>query len=260
MYKMINYEIKQSNIALVTLNREAAANSLNKQILTELNLVVEDINNNKEIHCVIITGQGDKVFSAGADLKERESMNDQEVVQAVTLIGETINNVARIKVPVIAAMNGSAFGGGLELALACDIRLGAEGIMVGLTETSLAIIPGAGGTQRLARLIGPGRAKQMIFTAERIQAYKAYEYGILDKVFPKNNFSKHIIAYAEKIIKNGPLAVQLAKQSINEGLDLNIEEGLKLEHELYKKTIPSEDRKEGLAAFKEKRTPKYKGI
>lgn len=260
MYKMINYEIKQNNIALVTLNREAAANSLNKQILTELNLVVENINNNNEIHCVIITGQGEKVFSAGADLKEREAMNDQEVIQAVTLIGETINNVAKIKIPVIAAMNGSAFGGGLELALACDFRIATEGIMLGLIETSLAIIPGAGGTQRLARLIGPGRAKQMIFTAERIQAKEAFEYGILEEVLPKEDFSEQVISYAKKIIKNGPLAVQLAKQSINEGLDLNIEEGLELEHELYKKTIPSEDRKEGLAAFKEKRTPKYKGI
>lgn len=257
---MINYEIKQNNIALVTLNREAAANSLNKQILTELNLVVENINNNNEIHCVIITGQGEKVFSAGADLKEREAMNDQEVIQAVTLIGETINNVAKIKIPVIAAMNGSAFGGGLELALACDFRIATEGIMLGLIETSLAIIPGAGGTQRLARLIGPGRAKQMIFTAERIQAKEAFEYGILEEVLPKEDFSEQVISYAKKIIKNGPLAVQLAKQSINEGLDLNIEEGLELEHELYKKTIPSEDRKEGLAAFKEKRTPKYKGI
>lgn len=260
MYKMIKYEIKQNNIALVTLNREASANSLNKQILTELNLVIKDINNNKDIHCVIITGQGDKVFSAGADLKEREAMNDQEVIQAVTLIGETINNVAKIKVPVIAAMNGSAFGGGLELALACDFRIATEGIMLGLIETSLAIIPGAGGTQRLARLIGPGRAKQMIFTAERIQAKEAFEYGILEEVLPKEDFTEQVISYAEKIIKNGPLAVQLAKQSINEGLDLNLEEGLKLEHELYKKTIPSEDRKEGLVAFKEKRTPKYKGI
>ncbi len=260
MYKMIEFEIKNNNIALLTLNREKAANSLNKQLLTELNLAVEEINKNPEIHCVIITGQGDKVFSAGADLKERETMDDSDVVQAVTFIGETINNIEKIKVPVIAAMNGSAFGGGLELALACDIRIGSEDITLGLTETSLAIIPGAGGTQRLSRLIGVGRAKQMIFTAERIQAKQAFEYGILEEVFPKEDFLKQINTYAEKIIKNGPLALQLAKQSINEGVNLSLAEGLQLEHELYKKTIPSEDRKEGLTAFKEKRKPEYKGI
>src|SRR5699024_8407166 len=158
--KMIEFNINKK-IGIITLNRKNSANALNNQLLNELNETITVINNNEEINCVIITGQGEKVFSAGADLKERETMTDLEV-------RETVNNIEQIKVPVIAAMNGSAFGGGLELALACDIRIGSEDIMIGLTETSLAIIPGAGGTQRLTRLIGLGRAKQMIFTADRV--------------------------------------------------------------------------------------------
>lgn len=260
MYKEVEYQVIKNHIALITLNREKAANSLNKQLLRELNLIVEKINNDSNVHCVIITGKGNKVFSAGADLKERETMNDQEVIQAVTNIGNTINNIEKIKVPVIAAMNGSAFGGGLELALACDIRIGKENISLGLTETSLAIIPGAGGTQRLARLIGMGRAKQLIFTAERINSFKAFDYGILEEVFTEDEFLNQVIEYTQKIIKNGPLALELAKQSINEGINLNLLDGLNLEHELYKRTIPTEDRKEGLRAFKEKRQPEYKGL
>lgn len=260
MDKTIELDVIENHIALITLNREKAANSLNKQLLTEFNNAIDQVNENRNIHCVIITGKGNKVFSAGADLKERESMNDQEVIEAVKYISSTINNIEKIQVPVIAAINGSAFGGGLEIALACDIRIGSEDISVGLTETSLAIIPGAGGTQRLSRLIGTGRAKQMIYTAERVSAGKAFAYGLLEEIIPQKNFINQVIIFAEKIIKNGPLALMLAKQAIDEGINLSLEEGLKLEHQLYKKTIPSRDRKEGLKAFKEKRKPTYKGI
>src|SRR5699024_10890889 len=148
----------------------------------------------------------------------------------------------QIKVPVIAAMNGSAFGGGLELALACDIRIGSEDIMIGLTETSLAIIPGAGGTQRLTRLIDLGRPKQMIFTAERVDAIKAYEYGMLEEVFTKHVMLNQVITYDNKIIQNGSLALQLEKQAIKQLIDMKLIERLNLEHEFYKKTIPTEDR------------------
>ena len=258
MNKMVQLKIN-NRIGIITLNREKSANALNIQLLNELNEIITEINNNQEVNCVIITGQGDKVFSAGADLKERETMNDREVIETVKYIGETVNNIEQIKVPVIAAMNGSAFGGGLELALACDIRIGREGIMVGLTETSLAIIPGAGGTQRLTRLIGLGRAKQMIFTADRVDAMNAYEYGILEEIFLKQDFLNQVITYASRIIHNGPLALQLAKQAINQGIDMNLKDGLNLEHEFYKKTITTEDRMEGLKAFKEKRKPEYKG-
>ena len=260
MDKMIEFDIVKNHIALITLNREKAANSLNKQLLMELNSVIDQVNENSNIYCVIITGKGNKVFSAGADLKERESMNDQEVIEAVKYIGKTINNIENIKVPVIAAINGSAFGGGLEIALACDFRIGSNDISIGLTETSLAIIPGAGGTQRLTRLIGTGRAKQMIYTAERVSSKKAFEYGLLEEIIPSENFLDQVMTYAEKIIENGPLALRLAKQAIDEGIDLNLEDSLKLEHKLYKKTIPTADRKEGLKAFKEKRKPTYKGI
>jgi len=257
--KNVEFKIVKDHIGLITLNREKAANSLSKSLLTELNLVISKINEHSKINCVIITGKGDRVFSAGADLKERETMNDDEVIEAVSFIGETINNIEKIKVPVIAALNGSAFGGGLELALACDIRIGKENISLGLTETSLAIIPGAGGTQRLTRLIGVGKAKAMIFSSKRITANQAHEYGILEAVYSDEDFLNQVITYAEKIIKNGPLALKLAKQAINEGINLSLEESLKLEHELYKQTIPSGDRKEGLKAFKEKRKPEYKG-
>ncbi|HJV30895.1 MAG TPA: enoyl-CoA hydratase-related protein, partial [Bacillales bacterium] len=171
--KTILVEKRVDGIAIITLNRPNAANALSKEMLLELQNVLDDLKNNREIRVVILTGSGEKVFCAGADLKERKEMSERSVTKAVHLIGTTVNKVAALPQPVIAVLNGGAFGGGLELALACDLRIGALEAKLGLTETSLAIIPGAGGTQRLPRLIGIGKAKELIYTAKQLSAEEA---------------------------------------------------------------------------------------
>jgi methylglutaconyl-CoA hydratase len=248
-----------NHIAIVTLNRSEAANALSKALLDELNLIVNKLNQDNTIHCVIITGSGDKAFCAGADLKERRGMSEQQVIRAVSYIGKTISQIEALEVPVIAALNGVAFGGGLELALACDIRIARDDITLGLTETSLAIIPGAGGTQRLPRLIGLGRAKQLIYTARPISAKDALNIGLLEEIVSKENLLESATSLAKSIAKNGPIALRMAKAAINRGMQVELSAGLAIEQECYNQTIPTKDRLEGLEAFKEKRTPVYRG-
>src|SRR5699024_818904 len=166
--KIIHYKVIDEKKAVVTLNRTQAANAMSHQLLNDLNDVINKLEQNKQIVCTIIVGAGDRVFCAGADLKERKGMSDDQVIQAVQYIGQTVMRIDNLPMPVIAALDGVAFGGGLELALACDLRIATEHVKLGLTETSLAIIPGAGGTQRLPRLIGLGQAKRLIYTAERL--------------------------------------------------------------------------------------------
>ncbi|WP_096269776.1 enoyl-CoA hydratase [Paucisalibacillus globulus] len=246
-------------VALITLNRPEAANAMSKALLDDLNSTVEELSSNKQINCVIITGSGDKAFCAGADLKERKGMDDEQVVDAVRYIGKSVLAVESIKVPVIAAINGVAFGGGLELALGCDIRIAADSAKLGLTETSLAIIPGAGGTQRLPRLIGVGRAKQLIFSAKAISASDALSIGLVEEIVPKEELLHYAIDVAKSIAKNGPIALRQAKMAINQGMQTDLSTALEIEHLCYKETIKTNDRLEGLEAFKEKRTPVYHG-
>nr|WP_156914191.1 enoyl-CoA hydratase [Paucisalibacillus globulus] len=256
---LVDLEIIDRNVALVTLNRPEAANAMSKALLDELQSTVSEINSNKQITCVVITGSGDKAFCAGADLKERRGMDNDQVIDAVRYIGKSVDAVESIKVPVIAALNGVAFGGGLELALACDIRIAADTAKMGLTETSLAIIPGAGGTQRLPRLIGIGRAKQLIFSAKAITAGEALSIGLVEEVVPKEELLHYALELAKSIAKNGPVALRQAKTAINQGLQTDLSTGLEIEHLCYKETIPTNDRLEGLEAFKEKRAPVYQG-
>lgn len=247
------------HIAVITLNRPEAANALSLQMLKELEQTIEIIDKDDDIYCTIITGQGEKAFCAGADLKERRNMTDVEVIQTVLEIGKVIRRIEVMRMPVIAALNGAAYGGGLELALACDLRLAADHIKLGLTETSLAIIPGAGGTQRLPRLIGPGQAKRLIFMGKAIDASEAGSIGLVEDIVEKAVLSDHALSLASAIAANGPLALEQAKTAINQGLETDLITGLELEHTCYKKTIPTKDRIEGLLAFKEKRKPIYKG-
>lgn len=249
----------ENNIAVITLNRPEAANAFSKRMLFELQEVLEQIKYDQNIRTVIITGSGEKVFCAGADLKERATMTPLEVKQTVSLIRSVVNEVEQLPMPVIAAMNGAAFGGGLELALACDIRIAAYTAKVGLTETSLAIIPGAGGTQRLPRLIGIGKAKELIYTARRIEAKEAQELGMIEHVVPIEELLNKAVEIAGKIAENGPIAVGQAKLAINRGIEADLQTGLQIEQMAYAITIPTKDRTEGLTAFKEKRKPIYKG-
>ncbi|HJV16491.1 MAG TPA: enoyl-CoA hydratase [Bacillales bacterium] len=257
--KTILVEKRVDGIAIITLNRQNAANALSKEMLLELQNVLDDLKNNREIRVVILTAAGEKVFCAGADLKERKEMSERSVIQAVRMIGTTVNKVAALPQPVIAALNGGAFGGGLELALACDLRIGALEAKLGLTETSLAIIPGAGGTQRLPRLIGIGKAKELIYTAKQLSAEEAVSIGLLEYAVPRENVMEKALELAGAMVKNAPLALIQAKVAINKGVETDLSTGLKIEELAYNALISTEDRLEGLRAFAEKRSPLYKG-
>jgi methylglutaconyl-CoA hydratase len=186
-------------------------------------------------------------------------MNEREVRRTVSLIRAVINEVEELPQPVLAAVNGAALGGGLELALACDIRMASSHAQFGLTETSIGIIPGAGGTQRLPRLIGSGRAKELIFSARKIDASEAKEIGLVEYVTSKNELMTKALELAERIVQNAPLAIRQAKLAINKGIEVDLNTGLSIEQLAYEAVIPTKDRLEGLQAFKEKRPPIYKG-
>lgn len=256
---LVNLEIMDKHIAVVSLNRPEAANAMSSHLLDELNEIIKKIDQDSSVYCTILTGNSEKAFCAGADLKERKGMSDEQVITAVRYIGDTVTAVENMRMPVIAALNGVALGGGLELALACDIRIAAEHAKLGLTETSLAIIPGAGGTQRLTRLIGLGQAKRMIYTAKPVQAEKAFQIGLVEQVADSNNLMDEALEMAKMIAGNGPVSLQQAKTAINKGIQADIATGLAIEHLCYKETIPTSDRLEGLQAFKEKRKPVYTG-
>ncbi|MEI3604801.1 enoyl-CoA hydratase [Pseudogracilibacillus sp. SE30717A] len=259
MSTLVSFVKEDNYIGIITLNRPEAANALSVQLLNALNNVLYQIENDQSLRCIIITGAKGKAFCAGADLKERRGMSDDKVIQTVNYIGETITRVEQLSIPVIAAINGVAFGGGLELALACDIRITTNTVKMGLTETSLAIIPGAGGTQRLARLISPGQAKRLIYTAQPIDAKQAEKIGLVEIVVNNDQLDIETKNIANQIAANGPIAIKQAKASINLGMETDLRTGLHIEHLCYKQTIPTEDRLEGLQAFKEKRRPEYKG-
>ena len=259
----MNYEFlkveQKGQIAILTLNRPEVMNSLNFPLLKELNHFITEANFDKGVRVIIITGAGEKAFCAGADLKERRTMSPDEVKRYIFTIRTTFTAVEYLPKPVIAAVNGVALGGGTELALASDIRIASKNATMGLTETSLAIIPGAGGTQRLARTVGKGKAKEMIFLAKRISADEAYEIGLVNKVVEPENLLNEAISWAERICENGPLAIEQAKMAINYGTENDIFTGLAFETQCYNVLIPTKDRLEGLQAFKEKRKPQYKG-
>ncbi|KMY44632.1 enoyl-CoA hydratase [Bacillus sp. FJAT-27916] len=257
---MIEQWSEDTGIHVIRLNRPEHANALSMTLLKELQEALQAIKNKEEIRCVLLTGSGERVFCAGADLKERKGLPESEVKQAVALISTTINLLEEVPQPTIACLNGSAFGGGLELALACDIRLTAAEAKMGLTETTLGIIPGAGGTQRLPRIVGIAKAKEMIYTGKRITASEALEIGLVNAVVPQEELMQTGMEWAGQIAANGPIAVRAAKKAINSSLDTDIASGLEVENQCYQMTIPTEDRLEGLRAFAEKRKPVYKGI
>jgi len=250
---------KENYIGYITLNRPDSLNCFNYEMLVELDELVESIGNDPEVRVVIITGAGEKAFSTGADLKERKTLTEQQVRRNVKKIRNVFNKVALLPQPTIAAVNGYAFGGGFELMLACDFRIAVEEAVLGLTELSWAIIPGAGGTQRLPRLIGEAKAKELILTARKLNAKEAEEYGILTKVVSKDDLMKESVQLAEKMLENGPIALQQAKFAISKGMNVDLQTGLEIEFKAYEQTISTKDRIEALHAFSEKRKPIFKG-
>lgn len=259
MTQLVRFELLEGSIGLITLLRPEAANAMSVQLLRELSDTLDQINGDPTVRVVLLTGAGEKAFCAGADLKERKGMSDRQVKQIVQLIGATVAKVETLAQPVIAVLNGVAFGGGLELALACDLRVAAAHVKLGLTETSLGIIPGAGGTQRLPRLIGLGKAKELIYTARRLNAEEAKNYGIVEYIHETHEVMERAQQLALEMAKNAPLSLVQAKVAMNQGVEVDLATGLKIESLAYSALIPTEDRLEGLLAFQEKRAPYYSG-
>ncbi|VEF49572.1 RNA-binding protein/enoyl-CoA hydratase [Bacillus freudenreichii] len=258
MYNNIIYR-ENNRIAYVTVNRPEVMNCFNYETLTELQTAVDQIYTNPDIHAVIFTGSGDKAFSAGIDLKERKTLNEMQVRRNVKAIRELFNSIAELPQPTIAAVNGYALGGGFEWVLACDFAIAVEEASVGLTETSWAIIPGAGGTQRLPRLIGEAKAKEMIFTAKKLNAKEALDLGIFLKLVPREQLLPSCEELVTEMQKNGPFALRQAKYAIIHGMNTDLNTGLAIEAKAYELTIPTEDRIEALNAFSERRAPQFKG-
>lgn len=254
----ILYEQK-NHVAVVTLNRPDAMNAFNYDMLLELGQVADAIRINPDIRLVIFSAAGGRAFSVGADLKERKTLTTEQVKRNIYKIGEVFTTIENLPQPTIAMMDGFAFGGGMELALACDFRIASKRSLMGLTETSLAIIPGAGGTQRLPRLIGESKALELILTAKKMNAEEAYQYGILTKVTEDETLIADTEAFAEAILANGPIALQQAKFAVKNGMNADLQTGLSIERKAYELTIPTEDRVEALLAFGEKRKPNFKG-
>ncbi|MBS3898936.1 MAG: enoyl-CoA hydratase/isomerase family protein [Dethiobacter sp.] len=249
----------QGYSCLITINRPEQMNALNFPTLKELQKLINDLRFNTSLRTVIITGAGTKAFSAGADLKERAGLTHIQVKEFLGTIRSTLTAIENLQVPVIAAINGLALGGGAELALACDIRIASETATIGLTEVSLGIIPGAGGTQRLTRLVGKGVAKEIIFTGRKLNAHEAFELGLVNKLVSSVSATVAAQEMAALINNNAPIAVQQAKFAINHGSEVDLETGLNIEAKAYEICLPTKDRLEGLAAFKEKRKPQYRG-
>jgi len=248
-----------SGVELWTIAGEARRNPISRALLAELGEGVARVSSSREVRVVILTGAGHRAFCSGADLKERATMSEVEVRGFLDGLRRTFRAIETSDAVFIAAVNGSAFGGGTELALACDLRLAAPSAELGLTEVKLGIIPGGGGTQRLARLIGPGHARDLILTGRRVAAAEALSLGLVNRVSEEGKLIEDSAALAAEIAANAPVAVAAAKHAISEGLSLPLDDALRLELSHYEKVLGTEDRLEGLRAFAEKRPPAFKG-
>ena len=257
-YENLLYDIRD-NIAVITLNRPEVLNALNSETMIELSDAVAAVRNDSEVRGALITGAGDKAFIAGADVAElsqaqplggkETSMLGQRVLRAISLLGK----------PFIAAINGYALGGGLELALACHLRIASENAMFGLPEVGLGIIPGFGGTQRLPRLVGGGRALELILTGESITAEEALRIGLVNRVVPPGEALAESEKMLRTIISKAPISVKMVLEAVHHGANMTLDEGLLVESNLFGLLCTTQDMKEGMNAFLEKREPKFEG-
>ena len=249
----------ENEIAVVTINRPKSLNALNSETLAELNTCLAEIEGRTDIKVVILTGSGSKSFVAGADISEMVNATPAEGRAMGLLAREAFGRLENMPQVTIAAVNGFALGGGCEISMACDIRVAAENAKFAQPECGLGILPGFGGTQRLARLVGMGRAKEMIFTCDMIDAQDAYRIGLANHVVPQEELLDYCKAMAVKIVSKGSYAISLAKQAINTGADTDLDSGLKLEANLFGLSFATADKKEGMTAFLEKRPSKFTG-
>ena len=253
---MLNTKLDQRGLLTVSLDNPPV-NALSRALVDELNKLCDDVQD-ETVRMVVISAGGEN-FCAGADLKERAKMDDTEVETFVQYLSDTFQRIVEIPVPTLAAINGNCLGGGLELALACDMRIMTDDTFIGMKETSVGVMPGAGGTVRLPRLIGESKAKQWIFSAQSFTPEEAMGDGVVDWLVETDELDDAVQEIFGQIAANAPVAIKAAKRSINEGLGQSVKQALEVEQRAYKSIIASEDRQEGLKAFREKRRPKWKG-
>lgn len=249
--EFITYEV-EGQIGIITINRPKALNALNSAVLDELDKTLDAVDQ-EAIRCLILTGAGEKSFVAGADIGEMSTLTKAEGEAFGKKGNDVFRKLETFPIPVIAAVNGFALGGGCEISMSCDIRICSENAVFGQPEVGLGITPGFGGTQRLARLVSPGMAKQLIYTAKNIKADEAYRIGLVNAVYPLEELMPAAEKLAETIAKNAPIAVRACKKAINDGLQVDMDKAIVIEEELFGSCFQSADQIEGMSAFLEKR-------
>jgi enoyl-CoA hydratase len=251
---------RRGKVAILTLNRPDRMNALSREMLLSLGQYARELAADAEVAAIVLTGAGDRAFCAGADLKQRQGMTENDVRAQLARYRTELGAIDRCPKPVVAAINGVALGGGLEIALACDLRIAAPSALLGLPETSLAIIPGGGGTQRLPRLIGEARAKELILLARRVTAAEAFTYGLVNRVCPEGtSVLDDTLAFIEPIASGAPIAQAAALRAIEASSEVSLERGLELEQVHYDECLRSEDRLAALDAFANKTKPVFRG-
>lgn len=250
---------REGDLCWITIQRPEVMNCLSFPTLLRFRTLLEELRTDLSLRCLLLTGAGDKAFCAGADLKERKTMPAERVPHFVRNIRALMDDVESMPQPTVAVINGFCFGGGTELALACDLRVAAPHAELGLTETTLAILPGAGGTQRLPRLIGKAYAKDLILTGRKIAAGEAERLGLVNRVAAAGELAACALSLAQAIAANGPVAVRAAKDAIDRGVEMPLSQGLEHEARCYERVLGTQDRLEALSAFAEKRKPRYLG-
>ncbi|HVO85513.1 MAG TPA: enoyl-CoA hydratase-related protein [Candidatus Eisenbacteria bacterium] len=257
-FKLIIYE-KAEGIATITLNRPEALNAFSKELVAEVLQAVEEARADENVRVVILTGAGEKAFSAGADIKAMIGMTALKA-RELSLMGEKLCLAfENLEKPVVAAINGYALGGGMEVSMSCDIRIASESAKMGQTEVNIGLIPGWGGTQRLTRLVGPAKAKELVFSGKIIDAKTAEQLGIVNMVAPADKFRENVRQFALDLAAKAPVALKVAKALINKGADMSLDSALELEREGFGVVASTEDLQEGVKAFTEKRKATFKG-
>ncbi|AKA70817.1 short-chain-enoyl-CoA hydratase [Clostridium scatologenes] len=254
-YKNIKVE-KENHISILSINRPKALNALNAELLNEIDQCIDQVKNDESTYVLIITGEG-KAFVAGADIAEMKDKTPEQARKFAELGLAIFRKIELMEKPVIAAINGFALGGGCELSMSCDIRIASQKAKFGQPEVGLGIIPGFAGTQRLSRLVGPGKAKELIYTADMIKAEEAEKIGLVNKVVAPEELMNEAKAMAEKIASKAQAAIRYSKISINKGFETDIDTGMTIENNLFSLCFATEDQKEGMGAFLEKRSPNF---